>query len=68
MRNEEPNKRFIGLQWSTINCLLDYIFDEFVLLKKIQFERLLGKIGKKIEQISFSLKVVTKTSAWNLVQ
>ena len=55
--NKKSNKLFIGLRWSTINRLLDSIFDEkFVLLKKIQFENLLVKNREKyFEKISIFL-------------
>ena len=57
VRNKESNKRFIGFRWSTINRLLDTIFDEkFVLLKKTQFENLLVKNREKyFEKISIFL-------------
>ena len=34
VRNKQSIKRFIGLRWSTINRLLDSIFDENLFLLK----------------------------------
>ena len=48
MRNEEPNKRFIGLQWSTISNLLDSIFGELFFAQKDSIQKLLVKIEKEL--------------------
>ena len=44
VRNKESNKRFIGLRWSTINRLLESVFDErYFLPKKDSIRKVIGK-------------------------
>ena len=45
--NKELNKRFIGLQWSTINLLLDSVFDENIFAQKESIARVIGKNSQK---------------------
>ena len=46
-RNKESTKRFIGLRWSTINRLLDSIFDDKFFAQKDSMRKVIGTKSQK---------------------
>ena len=60
VRNKQSDKRFIGLRWSTVNRLLNFMFDEILFFA--QKDSIRKVIDKKLQKCSLKNLVFLKGS------